>query len=55
MNKYEMYIHIQLRDSQNGGTLNVSESVTITASNFLELAKILGQFHELAEKIRASR
>ena len=34
------------------GNLQVTEDLQFTASSFLEIAHKLGQFHELAEKIR---
>lgn len=34
--------------------LEVSEELNITAGNMLELFRILGQFHELTEKIRST-
>lgn len=48
---YELNISIYIRDNM-GGNLNISETVLIEARNFLEMAKILGTFHELAEKLR---
>lgn len=37
----------------SGDRLQVSEEVTVDASDFLEIAKILGQFHELTQHVRA--
>jgi len=35
-----------------GENLEVSEQITVEAKDFLRLCQILGQVHELAEKIR---
>lgn len=40
--------------SMSGG-LEVSERADVTASGFMELAGILGRFHELTERIKAER
>lgn len=37
------------------GGLEVSETITILADDFLELCKILGQIHEQAQKIKLER
>jgi len=39
----------------NPGGLEIAERFDLTAANFMELAGILGRFHELAEKIKAER
>lgn len=49
--KYEMQVSMYIRDSR-GGNLNVSETVSIEASSFLEIAKILGTFHDLAQSLK---
>lgn len=56
MNQEDRYqvridITIQQRD-QYQGQLRVEESFNVSATDFLELAGILGKFHELAEKIQ---
>ena len=53
--KFELSIQANIRDTQGGGFLSVSESVDIDAMDFLEIAKILGQFHDLAQKIKTQQ
>jgi hypothetical protein len=36
------------------GDLTIQESFQIEASNFLEMSAILGQFHELAQKVKVA-
>jgi hypothetical protein len=55
MHKYELYISIQIRDLQQSGSLNVSETVQVNANDFLSIAKILGQFHDLAQSINHAK
>lgn len=38
-----------------GQGLEVSEEVSVEASSFLEIATLLGRFHELTEKMKAER
>lgn len=42
-----VYIH-----SNMGDQLNVSETVTIPTQSFLDIAKVLGQFHDLAQSLK---
>jgi hypothetical protein len=37
------------------GNLQLSETVNLDAASFLEIASILGRFHELAEKVEEER
>lgn len=49
---YELSIDVQIRDrSGQFGGLRVSESVVLNVTSFLELALVLGKFHELAEEL----
>lgn len=50
----DMRISIRNRYSGGGG-LDVSEQVNLAAADFLEVAKILGQFHDLAQQISQAR
>lgn len=55
--KYKLQISCRVMgEYENGGfsgdTLEVSETVTIQAKDFLELCQSLAKFHELAEKFR---
>jgi hypothetical protein len=56
--KYKLNIRAEIRPTEYGcgaQGLQVSEEVDVSAENFLEMSKILGQFHDLAEKIRAEQ
>lgn len=41
--------------SGSSDRFTVDENMTVPASTFMEVAAILGQFHELAEKIRTEK
>lgn len=43
------------QQSGSSGGLEVSERTDVTASGFMELAGILGRFHDLTERIKAER
>ena len=49
--RYELSIRASIRDTYESGYLNIDETVEIDAKNFLEIAAILGKFHELAQKL----
>lgn len=56
--KYELQINATIRQIEpysGGGCLEVRESVTLNAESFLELSQVLGQFHELARKLREEK
>jgi hypothetical protein len=42
-------------EPQASGNLRMSETVQIDTPSFIELAQILGRFHELAEKVTKER
>ena len=50
--RYTLQINVWVRDSQQSGGLQVTEEVFIDADGFLEVAKILGMFHDLAQKLK---
>jgi hypothetical protein len=51
--RYELRVDVSITDTQSGfGRLAVSETVSVNTASFLEMAGILGQFHELAESIK---
>ena len=52
--KYEMNIHVQIRQFEKMGYegLNVSETLPFEADSFAELCSVLTKFHELAENIK---
>jgi len=37
---------------QLGGNLQVSEDIDFEAANFLEIAAVLGRFHEVSQEIK---
>jgi hypothetical protein len=51
-NKYRLDISINLADTYMGGRLEVRESVDVSATDFMEMAKILGLFHDLVKQIK---
>jgi hypothetical protein len=48
-----MYIRIQIQETSQGGGLNIEESYPLESNDFLSIAKILGQFHDLATAIKS--
>jgi hypothetical protein len=58
---YDLEIQIRLQAKNkdgsysHGGSLEIRENETITADTFLEVAGILGQFHELTRVIKAKK
>lgn len=58
MNGPEVIYNLQIAvyiTSNNGDRLNVSETVEVPASDFLDIARILGQFHDLAIALRSRK
>jgi len=54
--QFELRIHIEIEDRRyHQGRLSISESLYLNVADFLTMAKILGQFHELAEQIKKSQ
>lgn len=51
MKTFELQIQVYIRSNQ-GDNLSVSETVSIQAEDFLSIAKVLGQFHDLAQTLR---
>lgn len=54
--RYTLQVNVWIRDNQNGSGLQVNsnywEEVLINANGFLEIAKVLGQFHDLAMRFK---
>lgn len=50
----QLNINISL-NQQSCGTIRVEESIELPAMDFLALAKVLGQFHDLAQAIKAKQ
>ncbi len=58
--RFEMRVQVELnkvddRGAWTGERMAVNESFSVGAAGFLEIAGILGRFHELAEDIRKER
>ena len=53
--QFEVRVDVSIVDRNNGGRLQISESVTIQSVSFLELAAIHGEFHKVAEKLKAEK
>lgn len=53
----DMTVRIDVRIWQNtsGGALNITEEFVIEQTKFNEMCKILGQFDDLANRIRQER
>lgn len=56
---YQLSMRIEIRQiGEHGeymgsaGNLNVSEDIQFQAGSFLEIARILGEFHEMSQKIK---
>lgn len=51
---YDLQISIYIT-SNRGDRLNVNETVSLSVCDFLDIAKILGQFHDLAQLLKAKK
>jgi len=49
--KYELRVNVEIRDVEGYGNLSVQEVCRVPAGTFLEIAAILGKFHELVQKL----
>lgn len=56
--KYRLEINIRIQQ-YNGpmgdGSISIAEQVDVSASDFLEVAKILSHFHDLAQTLNAAK
>ena len=51
--QYQLSVRVEIREPRLGGSgLSIQEDASITCATFLEVAKILGMFHDLTEAIR---
>jgi len=54
--RYELRVNVSIRDSEQGyGQIAVEETLPVDTASFLEMAKILGQFHDLTEAIKKTQ
>ena len=51
--RYIMYVRVQITDTRGGGLID--EDYTLEADSFLTIAKILGQFHDLAVALKETK
>jgi hypothetical protein len=50
--KYELYVQVNIRDTQQGGNLGFNQQKNIRAQSFEDVAKIMKQVHELFESLK---
>lgn len=53
--KYRMEIRVTMREepyNQCASGLEVHEDLIVTADSFLQMAEVLGRFHQLADEVR---
>lgn len=58
--KYKLRVRCEIQQTDDHGSyygqgLNVEENVDIEAGSFMEVAAVLGKFHDLSEKIKAEK
>lgn len=54
--EYELVVRVQIREPRSGDSgLTIQEEATVRCETFLEVAKILGMFHDLTETIKTGR
>lgn len=56
--EFTVEMMVRIRQHQHGSyndALNLTETMQMTASSFLELCEILAQFHRLAEKLNEGK
>ncbi len=53
-NKFELRIDVSVRQTQpyNGGELRIAETIEIGSAGFMDMARLLSQFHDLAERMK---
>jgi hypothetical protein len=51
--QYQLSVRVEIREPRLGGSgLAIQEDANITCATFLEVAKILGMFHDLTEAVK---
>ena len=56
--RYELTVTAHIRQVEpytGGGGLEVRETVTLEADGFLGICQVLGQFHELGQRLAAAK
>ena len=52
---FELRINVSIRDTRQGGYLNIDEEVKLSKVDFFEMSAILGEFHNLVQEIKAKK
>ncbi len=52
--QYDLQVTIYIT-SDRGDRLNVNETVSLSVTDFLDMAKVLGRFHDLAQELKARK
>ena len=55
MDQIELNIRIEVRQTQTGVYIQLSEQVQLKPAGFTEMCKILGQFQDLTDRIKKER
>jgi len=58
--KYKLRVRCEIQQTDDNGSyygqgLTVEESTDVSAGSFMEVAGILGRFHELSQEIKAKQ
>ena len=53
--RYELRLNVSLNDRQGQDRLEISEMYVLDVDGFLEVCKVLGEFHELAQRLKRER
>ena len=53
--KYQLSIQVSIYQPDCGGRLEIREEIALNVSSFLEIASLLGRFHELAERVAVEK
>ena len=55
--EFDLQVNIRIQRHLPGGgysseALTITETVSVSAADFMEACKIIGQFHDLAERVK---
>ena len=53
--RYRLRLTAEIQPSDGSGFLRVEEQAELEAEGFLEVAQVLGRFHELAQTLKTER
>ena len=51
--EYELEVMVSIRQGSTGGFLEIRERVSVDAGGFMQIAGILGKFHDLAQALKS--